>query len=123
MLEDVDEVPHVYDYLCDLIERNHPAVLGVNNSNLPNLISIMIEVFCKDAIKLDHIVSRRMITIIREVQVQKYCPIYLKAFIIFLLFINTILMLFQRSPEVLEMCAAQLTPEKRAKLTEILSNI
>lgn len=72
VLEDADEVPHVYDYLCDLIERNHPVVLGVNNSNLPNLISIMIEVFCKEAIKLDHVVSRRMITIIREIQVRKY---------------------------------------------------
>lgn len=70
MLEDTDEVPHVYDYLCDLIERNHPIVLGVNNANLPNLIEIMTDVFVKDAIKLDHIVARRMITIIREVQVR-----------------------------------------------------
>lgn len=68
-MEDTDEVPHVYDYLCDLIERNHPTVLGINNSNLPNLIAIMVEVFYKEAIKLDHVVARRMITIIREIQV------------------------------------------------------
>jgi len=69
VLEDTDEVPHVYDYLCDLIERNHPMVLGVNNSNLPNLIQIMTDVFVKNAIKIEHIVARRMITIIREIQV------------------------------------------------------
>ncbi|XKL61021.1 hypothetical protein PGB90_008078 [Kerria lacca] len=96
VLEDTDEVPHVYDYLCDLIERNHPTVLGINNSNLPNLIAIMVEVFYKEAIKLDHVVARRMITIIREIQ---------------------------RSPEVLEVCASQLTPEKRIKLTEILTTL
>lgn len=73
MLEDTDEVPHVYDYLCDLIERNHPIVLGINNTNLPNLIDIMTEVFMKDAIKVDHIVARRMITIIREIQVRTSC--------------------------------------------------
>lgn len=67
--EDTEEVPHVYDYLCDLIERNHPVVLGASNSNLPNLIAIMTEVFFKDSIKLDHIVAKRMITIMREVQV------------------------------------------------------
>lgn len=70
VLEDTDEVPHVYDYLCDLIERNHPIVLGINNTNLPNLIDIMTEVFMKDAIKVDHIVARRMITIMREIQVR-----------------------------------------------------
>ncbi|XP_065207829.1 importin-5 [Planococcus citri] len=91
--EDADEVPHVYDYLCDLIERNHPIVLGNNNSNLPNLVAIMTEVFFKDAIKLDHIVAKRMITIMREVQ---------------------------KSPEMFELCLSQLSIEKRAKLTEIL---
>lgn len=96
VLEDTDEVPHVYDYLCDLIERNHPIVLGINNTNLPNLIDIMTEVFMKDAIKVDHIVARRMITIIREIQ---------------------------KSPEVLQMCAARLTPAKQVKLNEILTAI
>lgn len=71
--EDLDEVPHVYDYLCDLIERNHPLVLGVNNSNLPNLIAIMVEVFYKDAITFDHVVARRMISIVKEVQVGVAC--------------------------------------------------
>lgn len=29
VVEDADEAPHVYGYLCDLIEQNHPAVLGM----------------------------------------------------------------------------------------------
>ncbi len=33
--EDVDESPFVYGYLCDLIEGNHPIILGPDNSNLP----------------------------------------------------------------------------------------
>ncbi|KIH67371.1 hypothetical protein ANCDUO_02300 [Ancylostoma duodenale] len=29
--EDVTEAPHIYGYLADLIESNHPIVLGENN--------------------------------------------------------------------------------------------
>lgn len=28
VIEDSAEAPHVYGYLCDLIEQNHPSVLG-----------------------------------------------------------------------------------------------
>lgn len=28
VVEDADEAPHVYGYLCDLIEQNHPLILG-----------------------------------------------------------------------------------------------
>lgn len=42
--EDRDEAPHVYGYLCDLIDNNHPLVLGINNANLPQLIAIFSEV-------------------------------------------------------------------------------
>lgn len=42
--EDTDEAPHVYGYLCDLIDNNHPLVLGPNNSNLPRLMVIFSEV-------------------------------------------------------------------------------
>lgn len=42
--EDTDEAPHVYGYLCDLIDNNHPLVLGPNNANLPRLMVIFSEV-------------------------------------------------------------------------------
>lgn len=41
MVEDHVEAPHVYGYLCDMIESNHPLVLGPNNSNIPIIISII----------------------------------------------------------------------------------
>uniref|UniRef100_A0A915D2E4 TOG domain-containing protein n=1 Tax=Ditylenchus dipsaci TaxID=166011 RepID=A0A915D2E4_9BILA len=42
---DTDEVPYVYDYFCDLVEANHPAVLGDNNSNLPKIFEIILYTF------------------------------------------------------------------------------
>jgi len=41
VVEDHVEAPHVYGYLCDMIESNHPLVLGPNNSNIPIIISII----------------------------------------------------------------------------------
>ncbi|KAE9552189.1 hypothetical protein FO519_004604 [Halicephalobus sp. NKZ332] len=47
--EDTEETPHVYDYFCDLVESNHPAVLGENNSNLPSVVNIILQAFHHDA--------------------------------------------------------------------------
>ncbi|XP_071439915.1 importin-5 [Hetaerina americana] len=66
--EDVDEAPHVYGYLCDLIEGNHPLVLGPSNSNLPRLIAIIAEAFALDALSLDNDVSKRMLGLVRQIQ-------------------------------------------------------
>lgn len=41
--EDQMEAPHIYGYLCSLIEANHPIVLGPNNINIPLIISIICE--------------------------------------------------------------------------------
>jgi len=41
VVEDHVEAPHVYGYLCDLIEANHPLVLGPDNSNIPHIVSII----------------------------------------------------------------------------------
>lgn len=32
VVEDADEAPHVYGYLCDLIEQNNPIILGESRS-------------------------------------------------------------------------------------------
>lgn len=71
--EDSDEAPHVYGYLCQLIENNHPIVLGPNNSNIPRLIAIMAEAFLRDAIPAEHEVKQRMLHIIRQIQVSVIC--------------------------------------------------
>jgi hypothetical protein len=48
--EDAEETPFVYDYFCDLVEANHPAVLGENNSNLPSIVNIIVQVYAHGAI-------------------------------------------------------------------------
>lgn len=68
VLEDDDEAPHVYGYLCDLIENNHPVVLGPNNTNLPRLVGIMAEAFSKEVIKSTQPVGIRMTNIVRQIQ-------------------------------------------------------
>ncbi|KAI0224095.1 Importin-5 [Lamellibrachia satsuma] len=66
--EDEDEAVHVYGYLCDLIEMNHPLVLGENNQNLPRIMSIIAEAFLKDAITPTSDVGKRLANIVRQVQ-------------------------------------------------------
>lgn len=68
VLEDDDEAPHVYGYLCDLIESNHPVVLGPNNTNLPRLVGIMAEAFSKEVIEPTKEVGVRMTNIVRQIQ-------------------------------------------------------
>lgn len=38
-------MPYVYDYFCDLVENNHPLVLGDNNLNLPRIFEIILYTF------------------------------------------------------------------------------
>lgn len=69
VVEDGDEAPHVYGYLCDLIEANHVIVLGPNNANLPRLISFFAEAFCKNVVSTDNPVMGRILSIVRQIQV------------------------------------------------------
>jgi len=69
--EDVDEAPYVYGYLCDLVEGNHPAVLGANNANLPKVVQIIAEAFCLDALPPDNEARGRMANIVKQVEVRK----------------------------------------------------
>ncbi|XP_074106518.1 karyopherin beta 3 [Cotesia typhae] len=66
--EDEDEAPHVYGYLCDLIEANHPVVLGPNNDNLPGLIFYFAEAFLKEAVPNDNPVVQRITNLLRQIQ-------------------------------------------------------
>jgi len=66
--EDVDEAPYVYGYLCNLIEANHPLILGPQNSYLPRIVSIFSEAFAVDALPPKHDVYLRMVNIVRQVQ-------------------------------------------------------
>merc|ERR1719414_2172099 len=68
VVEDVDESPYVYGYLCDLIEANHPMILGQNNSNIPRIIAIFAEAFSVEALPATNEVHKRMVNITRQVQ-------------------------------------------------------
>uniref|UniRef100_A0A7E4VVA8 TOG domain-containing protein n=1 Tax=Panagrellus redivivus TaxID=6233 RepID=A0A7E4VVA8_PANRE len=48
--EDTEETPYVYDFFCDLVEENHPAVLGENHSGLPHVVNVILQVFSHEAI-------------------------------------------------------------------------
>lgn len=68
MTEDEEESPHVYGYLCDLIQANHPIVLGPNNSNLPRIVCIIAEGLYRDVIDPNHEVGRRMLEIVKQIE-------------------------------------------------------
>lgn len=68
VVEDHDESPHVYGYLCDLIESNHAAVLGVNNSNLPRILQIIAEAFNTCVISPQNAAGTRMLRIVKELE-------------------------------------------------------
>jgi len=69
--EDKEECPHVYGYLCDLIESNNPLVMGENGAHVPHLIAILVEAFRQSALEEEtpeNAVSNRMRAILRHVQ-------------------------------------------------------
>lgn len=68
VVEDNDESPHVYGYLCDLIQSNHLAVLGANNANLPRILQIIAQAFDSCVIAPQHEVGKRMLQIVNQLE-------------------------------------------------------
>ena len=66
----MDESPFVYGYLCDLIEANHPLILGNQNSNIPRIIEIFAEAFSVEVLLPSNEVYGRMVNIYNHVQVK-----------------------------------------------------
>lgn len=89
--EDEEESPHVYGYLCDLIQANHPIILGANNSNLPRIVAIIAEALYRDVIDPNHEVGRRMLEIVKQVE---------------------------QSPDVFQACVSALTVDQKKALEE-----
>ncbi|KAI9481685.1 MAG: armadillo-type protein [Benjaminiella poitrasii] len=48
IVNDDQEAPIVYTYLLDLLEAQHPSILGPNNSNIPHIAKIFNEVLASD---------------------------------------------------------------------------
>ncbi|EDV47806.1 importin-5 [Drosophila erecta] len=89
--EDTEEAVHIYGYLCDLIEGNHPVILGVHNCNLPRIVSIIAEAFCTKVIEAQSGTGTRMLTIVKQVE---------------------------SNPEVMAACASTLSPEQQQALQD-----
>lgn len=86
MTEDDEEAPHIYGYLCDLIQSNHPIILGNNNSNLPRIVALIGDAFYHgviqiitpanenfDNMRIDYVqrnndVAGRMLNIVKQIQ-------------------------------------------------------
>ncbi|XP_066262018.1 importin-5 [Euwallacea similis] len=66
--EETDEAPYIYGYLCDLIEQNNQAVIGVNNANIPKIIHIIAEAFNNEVLEPSSTEGARMLNIVRQVQ-------------------------------------------------------
>lgn len=69
VIDDESEAPYVYGYLCDLIQDENSTVLGVKNSNWPRIVAIIAEAFHHDVIKPEHEVGRRMLAIVKQIDV------------------------------------------------------
>lgn len=89
--EDDEEAPHVYGYLCDLIQANHPIILGANNTNLPRIVCIIAEALYRDAIEPTHEVGRRMLEIVKQIE---------------------------QSPDVFQACLSSLTADQKSALED-----
>ncbi|OWK00599.1 hypothetical protein Celaphus_00016791, partial [Cervus elaphus hippelaphus] len=93
--EDKEEAVQTFNYLCDLIESNHPIVLGPNNTNLPKIFSIIAEGEMHEAIKHDDPCAKRLANVVRQVQT---------------------------SGGLWAECIAQLSPEQQAAIQELLNS-
>ncbi|CAM4933712.1 unnamed protein product [Rotaria socialis] len=93
--EDTEETPHVYGYLCDLIEQNNPVIVGQDQSNIPTIIKLFCGAFSKSSIEINSLVGQRMILILKHVQ--------------------TI-------PSIFQTCINVLTNEERQALTNALNS-
>ncbi|KAK9870586.1 hypothetical protein WA026_008149 [Henosepilachna vigintioctopunctata] len=68
VIEDADEAPHVYGYLCELVEQNNPHILGAGNVNIPRIVYVVAEAFFRDVIEPSKPEGIRMLNIVRQVQ-------------------------------------------------------
>ena len=51
--------------------RNNPLVLGTRNSNLPRILQIFGELFINDVLSDDEAARKRVLVIIRQIQVRE----------------------------------------------------
>lgn len=89
--DDGEEAVYIYEYMCDLVQANHPVILGNNNCNLPRILSIIAQAFESKIIEAVSDVGQQMLAIVKQVEANSA--------------------LFQ-------VCASQLTPDQQLALQE-----
>jgi hypothetical protein len=66
--EDKEEAPHVYGYLCDLVESNSTVILGADNSKLPQILAIIATAVSKEALSQDNECLTRLKTLLLQLK-------------------------------------------------------
>ncbi|KAI7692873.1 Importin-5 [Sarcoptes scabiei] len=69
--EDEEEVIHVYSFLYQLLERNHPLIIGHENCNVPHIVSIILEVFARTVIDHASDLGQKLISYIKFVNLDE----------------------------------------------------
>lgn len=69
--EDEEEVIYVYSFLYKLLESNHPIILGVDNFNVPRIVSIILEVFARTVIDHASELGQKLISYVKFVNIDK----------------------------------------------------
>jgi len=94
IVSDEEEAVHVYSYMCDLLDKNHPGVMGENACNLPKVVCIVAETLHRELLGVDTPLYGRMVGIVKQVQ---------------------------SNPDMLAACVAQLTEQQKQALDEALT--
>ncbi|GFR78745.1 importin-5 [Elysia marginata] len=95
ILSDEEEAVHVYSYFCDLLDKNHPGIMGENAANLPKLVAIVGETLHRELIQEDTPLYQRMLNIVKQVQTNQ---------------------------DAFQVCISQLTEQQRQALSEALTD-
>ncbi|GFR15020.1 importin-5 [Trichonephila clavata] len=88
--EDEEEVNCIYNFLCTMLETNNPLLLGKDNCNLPRILQIIAEAFCKEAVEATSDLGKRIVTLVGEIQ---------------------------KNTELFTLCVNQLTPNQKEALS------
>jgi len=111
--EDDEEAPHIYGYLCDLIQSNHPIILGSNNSNLPRIVALIGDAFFHHVIQIitptnENIDNMRMDYVQRNNEVAGR--------------LLNIVKQIQGNPEVFAACIQNINDQQKAALEEAMKS-
>lgn len=113
MTEDDEEAPYIYGYLCDLIQSNHPIILGDNNSNLPRIVALIGDAFFHGVIQIitptnENIDNMRMDYVQRNNEVAGR--------------LLNIVKQIQGNPEVFNACIGYINDQQKAALDEAMKS-